>query len=58
MPNTVCEVWCTDTFNLLGRFVGRHKAEEFVKLMEAEGRRPGPIHDTGMTKQEFNNKDD
>jgi hypothetical protein len=48
----VYEVWDTDTYNLLGAYVGKERAENCYRLFEKQGRRPN-IKDTGMTKQEY-----
>lgn len=51
--STVYEVWDTDTYNLLGAYVGEEKAMNAVRLFEKHGRRPN-IKDTKMTKQQYN----
>lgn len=53
MP-TVYEVWDTDTFNLLGAYVGEERAIKAALQLRKKAQRRVKVSDTGMTKKEYN----
>ena len=51
--STVYEIWDTDTFNLLGAYIGKDRVEQVAIMFTDRGRRVRTV-DTGLTKEEYN----
>ena len=54
MTATVHEVWDTDTYNLIGSYVGEERAIKAALQLRKKAQRRVKVKDTGMTKAEYN----
>lgn len=51
---TVFEVWNTDTYSLIGSYVGQERALDVASKMSDEYSMRVNVKNTGKTKQEYN----
>lgn len=54
MAATVHEVWDSDTYNLIGAYVGEERAIKAALQIRKKAQRRVKVKDTGMTKAEYN----